>query len=102
MGVVAVIEATKYDKWMVNEYNGKYSLVDCWKNQNDEYIPNFCEIKNRKSGDMMKIPKGLGGRFDDLSELRAMLVLLVKKIDAYDEGEPQVPVDPTDDGDIPF
>lgn len=100
MGALIVIEIDKYNTWMVNEYNEQYSLCDCWKNRNGEYVPSFCEIKNG-----MKVPKGLGGRFDDIKELRAMLVLLVKKIDAYDVNDPATSKPsnsgPTDDT-IPF
>ncbi len=79
MGVIAVIEVDKYNNWMVNEYNGKFSVVDCWQNNEDEWIPSFCTIQ-RRGKDPLKIPKGLGGQFEDLKELRAMLLTLIKKM----------------------
>jgi hypothetical protein len=102
MGVVGVIEVTKYDKWMINEYNGSYSLVDCYEDRNGDYKPKFCTVK-KYDGDEITIPKGLGGKFEDLKELRSMLLMLIKKVDAYDPADPEPSANDAGDGDdIPF
>ena len=100
--VIATVEATEYDMWMVNEYNGQYSLCDCWEGNDGDIMPNFCEIENHKTGKSMSIPKGLGGRFDTLEELNAVLGKLYGKIKrAIEAGVGGGEDDPPDD-DIPF
>lgn len=95
--VLAILNIDKYNNWMVQEYNGKYSVVDCYKTSSGEWRTSFCEIKKR-DGDMIKIPKGLGGQFESKEDLRAALFQLIKSVDEY-EGEAVIP--PEDD-DIPF
>lgn len=103
--VIAIVKVSEYDHWMVNEYNGKYTLVDCWESRDDGWVPSWCTIKTRKGGEM-KIPKGLGGRFDSLDELLKAVGTLYGKIKKAKEREeerfPQEEPVSIPDDDIPF
>jgi hypothetical protein len=94
---IAKVEATRYDLWVVQEYNGSYSLIEGWEGNDGTIRPNFCTIENSKTGKEMTIPKGLGGRFDSIDDLMAVLGKLYGKLKRYKEAQEGPPQD-----DIPF
>lgn len=99
--IISVIQIDKYNNWMVQEYNGKYSVVDCYKSRKTgDWTASFCQIRDGQ----YTIPKGLGGQFEDLQDLRASLFRLIRSVDEYDEhaGDPNVPDYDTSEDDIPF
>jgi hypothetical protein len=82
---ITTVEVNDYDMWMVNEYDGQYSLCDCWEGKDGDIMPNFCTIENFKTGKEMQVPKGLSGRFDSLEELNEVLGKLYGKIKRHIE-----------------
>jgi hypothetical protein len=77
VNTIAKVQATEYDLWVVQEFNGNFSLIDGWEGNDGKVRPNFCTIET-KNGDK-NIPKGLGGRFDSLEDLMAVLGKLYGK-----------------------
>jgi hypothetical protein len=90
------VKINDYDLWAVNEYNGTYALVNGWENRDGEILPNFCEIKKR-DGSKIKVPYGMKGKFQNLTELRNALMHLVVQIDELNRHG-----DPIPDNDTPF
>ncbi len=98
---IVKVEATKYDLWVVQEYNGQFSLLEGWEGKDGEIRPNFCTIE-KQDGKEITIPKGLGGRFDDIEDLMGVLGKLYGKLKRYKEAQEKEEPESIPEDEVPF
>jgi hypothetical protein len=88
--IIAKLEVDEYNAWACQEYNGEYSFVGGWVGDKGDFMVNWVD-EEFANGKTYSVPKGPGGRFEDLEDFSRALSKFAAKVrnavDAQDEGD---------------